>query len=297
MKQDNSVRCDWDILFALTADKKFVEGEGGWLFLANDTNNQLAQQFGLKRWTESEVNRSNEIIKQRKNQFPGYKKFIIPEKSVIYREYMPAPMRHWVDYYRRPAFVLSTASYLLSHLVAAKPVAGLYFRGDTHPNWLGSYFIYCAITRQLGMTPLKLSDFTPDMAGYDGDLIAHFSADEREAFLGRVDHFPNTLDITPILSLTKPKAQHLGTGGYDQFSRETLVYENPDKSLPNAVIFRDSTCQFAVPWLAEHFSRSVFVWHRGDVLSEVIDREKPDIVFQIMAERFVWSYPERTAFA
>ena len=48
-------------------------------------------------------------------------------------------------------------------------------------------------------------------------------------------------------------------------------------------------------WLAEHFSRTVFVWHLGDVLQKVIEREQPDIVIQIMAERFVWTYPSRAA--
>jgi hypothetical protein len=80
---------------------------------------------------------------------------------------------------------------------------------------------------------------------------------------------------------------------YTKFSRPTLVYENIDKDLPMA--FRDSTCQFMVPWIAEYFSRSFFIWDQGNVISEVIERERPDFVIQIMAERFIWNYPSRIA--
>lgn len=289
--------CSLENLKKIAGGRKFLEGDAGWLFLTADSNDQMAQQFGFQVWTDEDAGYANKIIDDRTSMLPGYKKFIIPEKSVAYREYLPEPIRSWQDNGQRPALRLEKAHYLLSSIQAAKPLGPLYFRGDTHPNWMGSYVLYRSMCYELEITPLRLRDFTHTLAGFDGDLYGHMTDDERKDFFDRVDRPPFTLDATPLLAVASPKARHIGDGGYSQFSRETLVYEQDDQSLPKAVIFRDSTCQFMTEWFAEHFSRSIFVWHRGDVLQEVLDREQPDIVFQIMAERFVWTYPNRTAIA
>jgi len=79
------------------------------------------------------------------------------------------------------------------------------------------------------------------------------------------------------------------------FKREVLVFESGDESLPTAVIFRDSTSDFTHQLIAQHFRRSVFIWHEGGVLDEVIEREQPDFVLHIMAERFVSAYGSKFA--
>ena len=67
-----------------------------------------------------------------------------------------------------------------------------------------------------------------------------------------------------------------------------------DPSLPRAVVFHDSFGTALIPLLAEHFSRAYFV--RGGFNPAVVKRENPDVVIQIMCERFVMqpaptSYP------
>lgn len=291
-----SVSPSAEYLRSIACMRKFVEGEGGWLFLIGDTNDQMAQQFGFKVWTDQDASHANKIIDDRILQLPRYNKFVVPQKSVAYREYLPKPINTWQDSNQRPALRLGKAYYLLEAIQAAKPLGHLYFRGDTHPNWLGSYVLYREICSKLEITPLRLHDFNHTLAGYDGDLFGHHMTDEeRKDFLNRIDHPPFTLDVTDRISLSSPEAKHIGDEGYSAFSRETLVFEHIDKRLPKAVVFRDSTCQFMTDWLAEHFSRTVFVWHLGDVLQKVIEREQPDIVIQIMAERFVWTYPSRAA--
>lgn len=295
MPESAKLECSRENLRIIANNQKFVEGKNGWLFLANDTNDHFSQQFGFMLWDREDARKAQAIMAERVFHIPTYKQFIVPEKSLVYREFLPESMSDWEDVPYRPALQISSGNYLLPEIMAAKPMGSLYFRGDTHPNWMGSYFIYVAISKGMGLSPLPLHAFTPSLAGYDGDLFGYLSDAERTAFLARVPHFPFTFDIEMQLHLANPKARHVGQDGYDHFSRETLVYENPDASLPKAVIFRDSTSQFTVPWLAEHFSRSVFVWHRGEVLNSVIEREAPDVVFQVMAERFVWSYPDRVA--
>ena len=69
------------------------------------------------------------------------------------------------------------------------------------------------------------------------------------------------------------------------------MYENVDKQGLRAVIFRDLTLDFCHDLIAQHFSRTVFVWHQGLIYDEVLEAEKPDVVLHIMAERFATSYP------
>jgi hypothetical protein len=105
------------------------------------------------------------------------------------------------------------------------------------------------------------------------------------------------IDILVSLTLPGPMRQARRVETPSEYSswfqnRETIVYENQRADLPRAVIFRDSTSQFVVDLLAQHFSRSVFVWHQGQVVKDVVERERPDVVIHAMAERFVTPYCE-----
>jgi hypothetical protein len=295
MMDNLDLECNFDNLKSLINDKKYIEGICGWLFLTSDSNDQLAQQFGFQTWDSNEVSRANLVIDERERLIKGYQKFIVPEKSVIYREFLPEIIRGWADNPERPAIMLEKAKYLLGNLEKLKPIGNLYFRGDTHPNWFGSYFLYQSICSSLNLEAIPLHYFNQALAGFDGDLFGHMNSTEKEDYLGRVNRSKFTLDTTVELSLADPKAKPIGNDGYSSFSRETEVFINENSSLPRAVIFRDSTSQFMTPWFAEHFSRCVCVWHRGNVIQSVIDQENPDFVFQIMAERFVWTYPNRNA--
>ena len=42
--------------------------------------------------------------------------------------------------------------------------------------------------------------------------------------------------------------------------------------------------------LAEHFRRSVFIWHQGQIVNDIIEVEKPDLIIHVMAERFTIAY-------
>jgi hypothetical protein len=202
-------------------------------------------------------------------------------------------------------------SYLGSYLIDARSYDLLYFRGDTHTNWIGSWFVYRYIVEKLisrGLSlhqpALNFSDLVPSIATYDGDLFTQISNNIKSEFNNRwgfttgkdgfevVTRLELSSDLRNAVRVNVPsKYQEWFT------SRETIVYERVDKQGLIAVIFRDSTLDFCVDYLAQHFSRTVFVWHQGQVYIEVIEMEKPDIVLHIMAERFVISYKDFPAIA
>ena len=68
---------------------------------------------------------------------------------------------------------------------------------------------------------------------------------------------------------------------------QVQVFENEDRSLPRAVIFRDSNLNAVLPYLLHHLSRTVVVAGSRVFLHDVVEAERPDIVITEIAERYL----------
>lgn len=293
---------------------KSALSEFGWTFLINDTNDFLRVQFGHVTWTAEERARAADVLVRRvellRKKGALYRKFIIPEKSVVYREYLPRVLENMRFDGLRPAEMLEAdntgiVQYLGPHLIDAKSYGQLYFRGDTHTNWIGAWFVYCFIIRSLSLDGIArqkelmtLKALIPTVAAYDGDLWTQINPALREEFSDRWGFtIPRYgFDLTIQLSIPPEARRSTLVAVPEEYrrwfpSRETLVYENVDRQGLRAVIFRNSTLDFCHDLIAQHFSRAVFAWHQGLVYEEILEAEKPDVVLHIMAERFVTSYP------
>lgn len=302
-------------LKALQNGAKGLAARGGWAFLINDSNDFLSWQLGLRRWSPAEHAQVAAMLTQRAKLLSQrhYQMFICPEKSVVYREYLPAGLDAFAPDRDRPAEAMArtcpgAVHYLADRFEALKPLGLLFFRGDTHVNWLGAYHLYREAILALAARgapvgpPITFNHLQHFVAGMEGDVLIQLPESARAAFevdasLARVG---NMLEL--VISHTLPEARkrarrtptpegYIPGGG----GRETIIMERDDKSLPKALIFRDSTATLSIELLAEHFSRSVFVWHEGDVIGDLIDREDPDIVLHFVAERFLATYPGAAA--
>ena len=292
---------------------KAMVAPGGWIFLANDTNDFLSWQFGVRRWTAQERARVEAILAERIARLSPtpYLMLVTPEKSVVCQDRLPHSLDRHPSFPDRPAAAIAQMQpkrvrYLEDALRSASAFGPVYFRGDTHVNWLGAYFVYrqaVAALLEAGLAvgePIPYSRLRLQIGGMEGDLFAQIDPDQRAAFeaeAGVVMH-SGMLEAAIRLSLKEPlpTAQDLAertplltrlTGG-----RELIVKSQPDATLPRAVIFRDSTATLLVDFLAEHFSRAVFIWREGDVIEDVIADERPDVVLHFTAERFLATYPE-----
>jgi hypothetical protein len=65
-----------------------------------------------------------------------------------------------------------------------------------------------------------------------------------------------------------------------------VIKETNDPRLPKVLVFRDSFAWPLIPFMAESFQSSVFVW-TSEFLPELIEREKPDLVIYEYVERYV----------
>lgn len=293
---------------------KAMLSERGWIYLVNDTNDFLRVQYGVKKWFQSDSQSALDVVEERLSILDRlkihYAKFIIPEKSIVYSEFLPRAFSGLETVNQRPAKILAykysdKLFYLEDYLQDAKSYGFLYFRGDTHPNWFGAFFIYRFISEYLVRNGFlkwnnifNYKDLAVSLAGYDGDLYTQLDAEQLELsktvqghLLGK-NRFESLLRC--ILDPARIHSFRVETPENYKIwfnTRETIVYEHKNKNLPKALIFRDSTADFLHEILAQHFSRSVFVWHKGQVISDVIEQEEPDIILHIMAERFTIQYP------
>jgi alginate O-acetyltransferase complex protein AlgJ len=68
-----------------------------------------------------------------------------------------------------------------------------------------------------------------------------------------------TLPTPPKARKTEDTALSL-LGEQDVKATKLIAFEQPDSTLPRAVVFRDSFSTAMIPYLSEHFSRSVYYW-------------------------------------
>lgn len=301
-----------DAIEKAIAPSRAMLSESGWVFLVNDGNDFHRFQFGLLGWDPESRTKAAEVIRTRTGELAAagidYRKFIVPEKSIVYAEYLPSSLPDSRSI-RRPALMLAEdcpecVDYLGDYLIDARSLGQLYFRGDTHTNWFGAWLVYLRVIESLNAAellqtpPIPLRHLVAELAGWEGDLWVQVAPEllkEYEVHWGLTlpDYGFDTAVSYHLKDEMRRATRVAVPDDYKAWfkSRETIAYERSDGEGPRAVIFRDSTLDMCHDLIAQHFSRSVFIWHQGLVIEDVIERERPDIVLHIMAERFVSRYP------
>lgn len=304
----------------ITTPSKAMLSEYGWVFLINDSSDFLDYCYGDKRWNDFQRDKAISTLNERRVELAKknalYFKFIVPEKSIVYSQYLPKIFAKHEISDDRPSVNLAKAcesfvSYPADVLKDARSYGTLYFRGDSHANWLGAFFLYQHVIEKLNaalnekglksVAPFVLADFDASMVSYAGDVFTQLDKEMAGFFQGAWKPLDLSTAETPIIEhlvrylLSAKRRKAVRRDVEDDYlallgERETFKFSHPNKKLPRAVIFRDSTADYLVDILAEHFSESIFIWHKGKVYSDVIEREKPDVVLHLMAERFVVQY-------
>ncbi len=263
-----------------------VIGSDGWLF--HKDNLAFEQMSGEKPFSHHDLDRWARLLELRylwlKAHGAGYVFFVAPEKHVVYAEKLPP---EWIISEERPVLQLARhldegkylgpgLVYPISALTLRKSELETFWSVGSHWNYFGAYWGYLdlceAIGRQVALPRvLTPEDFQLSPYRHAGDLGVRLE--------------PEPVEDEQVAGLTNPQA--LKVFHNRAYSRGAVaVFEQPNKDLPRAVMFRDSATSWLVPFLAESFSRLVLV-SSTEVYFDLVEAEQPDIVVTEMIERFL----------
>jgi hypothetical protein len=232
----------------------------------------------------------------------AYLPVIAPNKEGIYPEFLPfaeqhlrAPRNRCDDFVAAisPVMPLGVMD-LRPVLIQAKGEGQLYYKTDTHWTSLGAFLAVQAIHDRLHtafprLPRLERSDFVTRSKEFSGDIAA--MAQLRDRYRETVDSLVPTRAFpahsqagTPVLG-NDPAAAKADEPIGPNASGIAAVAENADSQLPTCILFCDSFGDGMVPYLEQCFRRFIHV--RSSFDRAVVERERPDVVIQEFAERYL----------
>jgi hypothetical protein len=271
-------------VFRMSPTDKVLEGRDGWLFYADDSS--LEDYRSLTPFQPAELERWRKVLEEQHHWLAARGiKFVVVfacDKHVIYPEYLPAGYRRadvpyrvqvLADYLKRNSRVKVVS--LREPLLAGKATDRLYHRTDTHWNDRGAFIAYRELMGEL-------VEYRPENVMTPGwDLARMMGLDDIIAEEDR-----RLVPVQPRRARVMEEDRHDAN-----WNQGRVALEINDAMLPKAVVFRDSFGSALIPFLAEHFRRSVFLW-RYDFAADVIEQERPDVVIWLMtSRRLQWYVP------
>ncbi len=273
--------------FGRSSSDKVVIGKDNWLFYSRvDDGDPISCYKGTNLYSEEELESiAANCISQRdfvESQGKEFVIFIAPNKERMYSEYMP-------ERYGRPAEnygVLQLYNYLKNNtdlrviypydeLMLAKENVNenIYFKTDTHWNYLGAYVGATALMKELGI----------DMPDISSDRITINDGEETSG------------DLAGMLSLSNQLrfADHNYTvSGYDTHNSECIEHDfnkmwsyKATNADPRSIyVIRDSFTSYMAEYIGSQFNHT-YLRHFGSYTYDDLINCNPDIVVYECVER------------
>ncbi|HOY33061.1 MAG TPA: hypothetical protein PKW80_14370 [Bacteroidales bacterium] len=163
--------------------------------------------------------------------------------------------------------------------------ADLYYRSNSHWTHYGAYVAYAAMIEQISRdypetgTPLPLKDITwIKFPNYKPDLYVLIAI---EKFVKYCEYMPSNDKLTAATETTYPV--------YPEFSSPAPAYCFHNKTInnPSVLMYGDSFGGFLLYYLTNNFSKTYFLYTHL-FYPTIIEKEKPDIVIQEMADYTIY---------
>jgi hypothetical protein len=296
---------------AYTGPAKALLGRDGWLFLCNPTT--IGQLSGRLSLQEAQLSEYERAFRARWARFDAlgipYVFAAAPMKELIYPEHLPEgidleaadlPLDRLLDqFHGDPAIELMD---LRPAIRRGKRTGDVYYRTDTHLSAVGGHHAYRAIAShpccaELGIVPLSIEGFPLTVkpclrAGLANQGAVALVGGEITAVKRPVEsEVAVVLDIAELRERVVTRETSSGYELSTDPARQTRILERPGHDdLPSAVVVGDSFMWRVLPFLIEHFRRVTWAWAPNPPFS-IIESEQPDIVIQLIAERFLIRSP------
>jgi len=257
-------------------------GDEDWLFYTGEDNIkdfECTSPFNSKELAAL-VERLREWDERLGAQGIQFYVVIAPNKESIYPQYLPDHIKTgWstcrVDQVMNALKTTNIRALdLRQTLLLAADHTQVYHRTDTHWNDTGALV---AVQEMMGLikqdfpavTVPSVDSFTCDQRPFSGDLASFIPKE------------PRFVERALFLTLEGERQAELIQG-----EGRVVISQNADDSLPSVLMFRDSFSDALIPFLAELFSRGLFV-HAFAVDFDLVEQAQPDIVILEIAQRYL----------
>ena len=269
------------------------------MYLVKD---EMDLYYGNTVAKSNELTNYYDIFSYRKNILDslGCKYYVViaPTKASVYPEFLPLSKRKSVEKTLTDQIVslLDTVTGitvidLRTDLKKAKiRDIRMYHKSDNHWNEYGSYVAYEAIMNSLSvdfpnLIPMPISKFNIKTVEAEGMGLTNM--------MGIYDGvYEDKIMCEPTFKRKSKKGEKYNypvVHGFPYTSQYEIVYTVNNNNLPNMLMIRDSFGAPLIPFLSEHFNKSVFIfdgWHHW-LNEDIVFNEKPDIYIQVVVESFI----------
>ena len=277
-------------IFELALNKT-LKGRKDYLFLINDSNNELKQHYDKNYNNKFNANIFSNDYHFKKDLFNkygiDYYYFDVPDKSVICRDYLPFK----IDSIKRNIESVDEIIDFKDKLNNKH-----YYKWDSHMNYKGgkelAFFMLNYINNSFSMKKYNELIENADLVEMppNKDLLASinwsYSESERINLIKRNYSFiEHRIKPKNIVKLPIPK-DFIKFGKRDSFHVEN---KNSFSDL-RVLIFRDSSFSMLAPFFALFFREMFIYWDHCTTPLELIQWYKPDMILEIRIERFFEDY-------
>lgn len=306
----HTYKSEWQSRLVPSSIKTLI-GKDDFLFLVNDANHEIEQHYG--NLTRSPIN--PDMIRAIKNNFTKYMLINIPDKCLIYKNYLPnyvlltPPVRRGLDLMR---------SYLDDHILDMLPQLenkDMYYKTDTHINMNGLVCVYENTIDKINslfnqhieckrfIIKLREAELSFLQIGF-GDLT--WESNKGDLIVNPLDHYYYTDTIRPFYY--KYELKNKNSDWYDlqlfdyEFNNQTqtlsgqivswnilsdyiLITKNPSGYGLKVIIFYDSMLTLSLDLWMQTFRECIFC---KSILNEsVVTHFNHDLILQFNIERFL----------
>jgi alginate O-acetyltransferase complex protein AlgJ len=283
--------------------EQVITGKNGWLYQTDLILNGYTGKF---HFSQEELEKTVKEIDYRAGKCAEegavYYVVILPNKSSVYPEYLPACFRK----YPGENSIDQLLGYIKAHssvkvidlregMRAAKKEGQLYLKGDTHWNELGTFLAYQQIIQWLAKDiplskPLELSDMhLYDTVIMGGNIIEMIGMEKTWPEVLKKAVPLHRLPVTDRFDRSKYPCPEVYPYPWD-YER---AYQHDDSLLPGLFVMRDSyTNELMRKLLSSHFGRSTFIFDGWQHMLNLnlIRQERPKIVLNMLMEDFAGSF-------
>ncbi len=177
-----------------------IQGRDNWLFSTESYPDYVGDTMPSEETLQEKLEMLVTVDQLCQEKGIEFYTFVIPNKNVVYPEYMPSVeqaeysgMNALEDYVQTNSNV--HFEYMDDELLGAKVYGQLYYKNDTHWNTRGGLAAYAYMRNTLGLSPINMYEigsndtyeYTGDLAVYTGLPMSAFDTEYAQDMLYRTE--------------------------------------------------------------------------------------------------------------